>query len=73
MKVLIVIGCIILAALALGAFALTLTGLWCAFSASILLGVIFLVLEPAPLVLGICVLGGNNWAPQLVEFLHLPF
>lgn len=51
----------------------TLIGLWAGFAASLLLGLIVLIVEPVPLILGICVTFGNNWAPAVAEFLKLPF
>ena len=58
--------------LGLTVFSAAVTGIVTAFSASILLGILCLVVAPASLVLGVCVWFGNNWAPKVAEWLNLP-
>jgi hypothetical protein len=48
--------------------ALTIHGLYLAFSASIVLGIIVLFLEPTPLIISLCYLfGGVNLAEEIVK------
>lgn len=51
---------------AIPAFGLSIYGLYLAFSASILLGIIALVIEPSPLVFGVAMLFGKN-VPEIIQ------
>lgn len=48
----------------------TVYGLWLAFSASIILGIIVLLVEPSPAIIGLVMLFfGKNLAQMLIDFL----
>lgn len=49
----------------------TLYGLWLAFSASILLGIVVLLVEPSPLVIGlVMIFFHKNLAQMVIDFLN---
>ena len=49
-------------------------GLYLAFKASIILGIVALIVEPSPAILGwIAILGRNDVCQKLAEWMHLPF
>lgn len=63
------IGIILYVSIVLGLVGLSLYGLVVAFHASILLGFIALVVEPLPLVIGLCkVFAGLDIAVKIVEY-----
>jgi hypothetical protein len=52
----------------LGVLALTIHGLYLAFSASIILGILVLFIEPAPFIISLCyLLSGINLAEEIVK------
>lgn len=64
---------ILFISVALIPFGLSVYGLFLAFKASLVLGVLALILEPAPLVLGIIgVLGNPELTQQIANWLGLP-
>lgn len=63
----------VLLGVGLGIFALicTVYGLWLAFSASIILGIIVLLVEPSPFIIGLVMIAFNkNLAQMLVDLLN---
>jgi hypothetical protein len=66
-----VIGFILIICIWFGLIASTLYGLYLAFSASILLGIVVLIVEPSPLVIGLVMLFFHkNLAQMLLDFLN---
>lgn len=64
------VGVVIWIGIALGLLAATFYGLYLAFSASILLGVIVFLVEPSPLIIGLVMLFFHkNLAQMLMDFL----
>lgn len=64
------IGIVLYVGIILGLLATTIYGLYLAFSASILLGVIVFFVEPSPFLIGIVMLCFHkNLAQMLIEFL----
>lgn len=64
-----IIGVLATIALVFGAIGLSLYGIYLAFSASIVLGILVLFLEPAPFVIGfVKVFAGIDIALRIVEF-----
>jgi hypothetical protein len=56
---------------AFGMFAATIYGLYLAFSASIILGIVVLFVEPMPLIIGLCaLLAHKDLAQMIVDALH---
>lgn len=65
-----VIGILGYVLLVFGLFSMTIYGLVLAFKASILLGVIVFFVEPAPLIIGLCMFFANvNLAEKVLELL----
>lgn len=65
-----VLGVIAFISLWLAAIGLTVYGLYLAFSASIILGIVVLLVEPSPLIIGLVMLAFNkNLAQMVVDFL----
>jgi len=65
-----ILGVILMLAMWLGLLVSTVYGLYLAFSASILLGIIVLVIEPSPLIIGlVMLLFHKNLAQMLLDFL----
>lgn len=61
LMIVLVVLCIFLPAVGLSIY-----GLYLAFSASILLGIVALIIEPSPLVFGIAMLFGKN-IPEIIQ------
>ncbi len=65
------IGVVLAIAIAFFAIGLTLYGLWLAFSASIILGIIVLFVEPSPFIIGaVMFFWDKNLAQMLIDFLN---
>lgn len=65
-----IIGVLLMFGLWAGLLALTIYGLYLAFSASIILGIIALIVEPSPLIIGLVMFFfQKNLAQMLLEFL----
>lgn len=61
-------------ALCLGLIGPSIYGLVLAFRASILLGIIVLIVQPSPFILGVIALSGHAEASvKLAQWMHLPF
>lgn len=57
-----------------GVIAPGIVGLYFAFKASIILGIVAIILEPSPSILGwIAFVGHSEVSAQLANWLHLPF
>lgn len=69
-EILATVWIVFLIALALGPLALSFWGIYLAFKASVLLGIIVLIMEPSPFILGVCALFGHaDLAHRLASFL----
>lgn len=65
------VGIILAIALAIFAVGLTFYGLWLAFSASIILGILVLFVEPSPFIIGfVMFFWDKNLAQMLIDFLN---
>ena len=66
-----IIGVLIMFAIWAGLIVSTIYGLYLAFSASIILGIIVLIVEPSPLIIGLVMLFfQKNLAQMIVDFLN---
>lgn len=66
-----IIGVLLMVGIWAGLIASTIYGLYLAFSASIILGIIVLIVEPSPLVIGLVMLFFHkNLAQMLLDFLN---
>lgn len=65
------IGIAMIAAWIFFAFAMTIYGVYLAFSASVVLGIVVLLVEPSPLVIGaVMFVFHKDLAQMIMEFLH---
>lgn len=65
------LGIIVAFTFAMFMVAMALYGLWLAFSASIILGILVLIVEPSPVVIGLVMFfWDKNLAQMLVDFLN---
>lgn len=66
-----IIGVLLIIAIVIFAISMTLYGLWLAFSASILLGIVVLFVEPSPFIIGVVMFfWDKDLAQMLIEFLN---
>lgn len=66
-----ILGVILMIAMWVGLLASTVYGLYLAFSASILLGIVVLMVEPSPLIIGLVMLFFHkNLAQMLLDFFN---
>ena len=65
---------VVLAILSVGVIAIgtSIYGLYLAFSASIILGIIALVIEPSPFVFGVCMIFGKNVPEAIQNWANFP-
>ena len=69
-----VLICIVIIALIIPVIGLSVYGIYVAFSASIIVGIVSLIIEPSPLVIGgLMLFADYNLPEKLVEVLGLPF
>ena len=67
-----IVGCIAGVALSIMAMVSTIIGIWLAFSASIILGILSLCVAPANLVYGVCWWFGMNVPEAIQAWVNFP-
>ena len=65
-------GIIAIVTLVISALCISAYGLYLAFSASIVLGIIVLLVEPSPFIIGLYMLFGKDVASAIQNWIHFP-